>query len=114
MEKKLPGVFANRINKNLENNDKVFYSQESIKETNEVKEKKNIKNIPVNLDGKNISQKINAIFNSPRYVYKADVEIKLKDKSMKTKIIGQNPTHLITINNELIPIGDILDINYVE
>ena len=57
-----------------------------------------------------ILQKINSIFTSSNYIYKADVEIKLKDKTINKRVIGKNKTHLITIDNELISISDILDI----
>ena len=68
----------------------------------------------VNVNGLNINQKINNIFNSNKYVYKADVVITTKDGKVVKKIIGQNKTHLITIENELIPISNILDIDFNE
>ena len=105
MDKKKPKIFVNKIEKDLKNNEKFYYS-------NNVEEKEPKKETSVNLKGKNVSQKISEIFSSTRYVYKADVDIKLKDKDIKTKIIGHNRTHLITIDNELIPITDIIDINY--
>ena len=52
------------------------------------------------------------MFSSPRYVYKIDAEITLKDKKVTKKIIGKNNNNLITIDNELIPIQDIIDISY--
>lgn len=115
VEKKLPKVFANKIEKELNNNKKIFYSKEntntsesnrfdrSLKENNEIRSR----------ESKNIYQKINDIFSSEKYVYKADVNIRTKSGNIKTKIIGQNSTHLITIDNELIAITDIEDINYV-
>jgi hypothetical protein len=103
VEKKLPSVFANKIEKKLINNDSYFRSNQEIKE-----EKKELKK------DININQKINNIFNSSRYVYKADVEIKLKDKTIIKKIIGKNDYNLITIDNELIPIENIIDINFTE
>lgn len=104
MNKKLPGVFANNISNSAAHNREVSYSdKEEVKNEN--------KKIPDNL---NINQKINAIFNSPRYVYKADVDIKLKDKIIKKRIIGRNSIHIITIDNELIPISDIVDIDFSE
>ena len=38
------------------------------------------------------------------------MEIKLKDGTVTKKIVGKNSTHLITMENELIPISDIVDI----
>lgn len=104
MNKKLPKVFANRIDKNILNNEKIYYSGNSDKiESNAQKD---------NFDNKNIYQKINDIFNSERYVYKAEVDLKLKNGNKKVKIIGHNNGYLITIDNELIPIADIQDINF--
>ena len=95
--KELPKVFKNQINKSFTNNEKVFYSN------NKVTEEKT-------KDDKNIVQKINAIFSSPNYIYKANVEITLKDKILNTRIIGRNKSFIITMDNNLIPIKDIIDI----
>lgn len=105
MEKKLPGVFANKISKDASHNSSVAYTanKEEIIEKTEKQQ---------GVNGDNINQKINAIFSSTRYVYKADVNITLKDKTIKRKIIGKNSIHLITIDNELIPISDIIDIDF--
>lgn len=109
MEKKLPKVFANSINKDLRNNETVYYEKkQTIKEEIE-KPKKTILN-----DSFNLNQKINKIFGSSRYVYKADVDITLKDGKVSKKIIGRNKNELITMDNELIKIEDILDIDFSE
>lgn len=116
MEKKLPGVFANKIDKILNNNEKVYYSNK--KDEIEDRESKNDEKATNVLNSGsntlNINQKINNIFKSNKYVYKADVVITTKEGSMIKKIIGQNKTQLITIDNELISISDILDIKFVE
>ena len=97
--KELPKVFRNEINKNIDNNKKVYYSQnESSRE------------LPKEQSGKNVQQKINEIFSSPNYVYKANVEIVLKDKTVSKRIIGRNKNYIITMDNELILITDIVDI----
>lgn len=105
MEKKLPKIYANRIDKDINNNDKVAYSKND--QFREVKEQ----NTTLNFE-KSINQKISDIFNSPRYVYKADVDITLKDKKIKVKLVGKNNNKLITLDNELIPIDDIIDIKF--
>lgn len=104
MDKKLPSVFANKISSSAAHNCSVYYTNDNHKEENDNKKGQNL----------NVNQKINSIFNSTKYVYKADVEIKLKDETLKRKIIGRNNLHLITIDNELIPISDIVDINFDE
>lgn len=94
---KLPKVFHNDINKNIDNNNKIFYS--ATKEKNASEDK------PIN-----ITKKINDIFSSPNYIYKADVEITTKSDTYTTKIIGRNKSHLITMENKTIPISEIKNI----
>ncbi len=94
--KELPKIFHNNINKDFKNNSNVFYSSERNKEEN--------------IDNRNVLQKINDIFSSPNYVYKANVEIVLKDKTVNKRIIGRNKNYIITMDNELIPVNDIIDI----
>lgn len=107
MNKKLPNVFANHISKDSSHNKNISYTVGSDK-TIEKTIKKDEPTI------QNVNQKINDIFSSTRYVYKADVNITLKDGVIKRKIIGKNAVHLITIDNELIPIGDIIDIKFAD
>lgn len=98
--KELPKVFHNKIDKKFDNNSSVFYSSNN----NEDREL-----VEIN-DSRNILQKINDIFASPNYVYKANVEITLKDKKVTKRIIGRNKNYIITMDNSLIPITDIVDI----
>ncbi len=90
----LNGFFANKVDKS--NNKKVYYS--SLKE-----KKKNTKSV---------YQKINDIFNSRNYIYKADVVITTNDGTFSKRIIGRNKVSLITDKNEVIPIDSIIDIEY--
>lgn len=110
MEKKLPKVFANCIDRKLCNNETVYYEKED--GSREIKKEK-----PKNAflsDNFNINQKINKIFGSSKYVYKADVDITFKNGKLSKKIIGRNKNELITIDNELIRISDIIDIDFTE
>ena len=100
--KDLPKVFHNTINKAFNNNDTVFYSN--------IPDSKKLNNYTEKIDSKNILQKINSIFSSPNYIYKANVEITLKDKKVTKRIIGRNKDYIITMDNDLIPITDIIDI----
>lgn len=95
--KDLPKVFHSKLDKKFNNNEKVYYSNKDTR--TEVLE-----------DSKNVLQKINEIFASPNYVYKANVEITLKDKKVTKRIIGRNKNYIITMDNDLIPIIDIVDI----
>ena len=91
-----PKVFKNTINKSINNNKKVFYSKSKQKEKID--------------DSRNVIQKINDIFTSPNYVYKANVKIKTNNDIITTRIIGRNKDYIITMDNKLIPIKDIIDI----
>ena len=85
MEKKIPKVFQNNIDKDISNNDKYYYSANKSEIINKVDKPKNI------------NKKINEIFASPTYVYKANVEIKTNNSTLSTKIIGRNKNYLIKI-----------------
>lgn len=94
--KDLPKVFHNRLDKKFNNNESIYYSDRDVKDDT--------------IDNRTVLQKINDIFASPNYVYKANVEITLKDKKINKRIIGRNANYLITMDNNLIPITDIIDI----
>ena len=96
---KLPKVFANKNIRNA-NNNSVYYS------------KLDEKNKRPSLIGKSVRDKIDAIFNAKNYIYKADVEITLEDKTITKRIIGRGPDYILTMQNERININDIIDINY--
>jgi hypothetical protein len=102
--KDLPKVFQNNVDKKFNNNSSVYYSSNDTRSLNSRETK----------DNRTILQKINEIFSSPNYVYKANVEISLKDKKVTKRIIGRNKDFLITMDNTLIPISDIVDIKSVK
>ena len=101
----LPRMYHNKIEKDLNNNKKVFSTLEKEEERRSI-----------NINNKNnytVEQKIYNIFNSPNYIYKIDVVI-VTDTSKETKrIVGKTKTNLITMDNEYIPINTIRDIYIV-
>ncbi|MEG1647902.1 MAG: hypothetical protein RR325_03970 [Bacilli bacterium] len=102
---KKPDLFVNKIDKDIKNNEKVYYSKYQNKKETVIELLKN--------DGqlsKNVNQKINSIFTSSNYIYKAEVKITFKDTQEIKKIVGKNRNYLITMDNELISIKDIVDI----
>ena len=103
MNKKLPKVFANKIEKTINNNKNVDHVKDERKKDERKK-----------LDDLTIIEKINQIFSSSRYVYKAEVIITLETGKVTKKIIGRNKNELITMDNEIIKIIDILDIEFKE
>lgn len=96
MEK--PRVYANPINKKIENVQDLFRSD------NNINNKKN----PVD-----INKKINEIFASRNHVYKSKVRISLKDKAFDAEIVGKTNLNLLTIDGKLISIPDIVDIEKI-
>ena len=98
--KELPKIYHTDSKKEFNNNKKYYYSSnKSIEEETK--------------DTRTVSQKINDIFSSPNYIYKASVEIELKDKLIKKRIIGRNKAYIITMDNDLIPIKDIINIKSI-
>ena len=100
--KELPKIYRSNEKKEFNNNSTVYYSSNRSS------------NIKEEVDKKTIIQKINDIFSYPNYVYKANVEITLKDKKLIKRIIGRNKKYIITMDNDLIPIEDILDIKSIK
>ena len=97
---KKPSVFVNKIEHDLKNNEKVFssYGKESVEFRSDLSEK-------------DVRKKLYDIFNSPKYVYKADTIIKTNKGILEKTIVGMNKDKLLTMDNETINISDILDIN---
>ena len=96
MEKNL---FVNKFDKEFKNNEKVFYSK--------------INSIDRSIEKVDVLKKINEIFRSNDFVYKADVVITLENRKINTTIIARNNSSLITMDNEVIKINEILDIKKV-
>lgn len=92
---KLPSVFANKIDKEINNVQSIYYG-----ESRSIEHKDSI----------SVSRKINNIFSSTSHVYKSKVSITLSDKIIERIIVGKTSSNLITIDGELIPIANILDI----
>ena len=96
----LPKLYKNKSNIPNKNQEKV-----SIGKAEE------IENVVVN---ENVDKQISNIFNSPKYVYKSDVKIIKKDGTeLKKTIIGRTNNSIITIDDELINVNDILEISFL-
>lgn len=101
----LPRMYHNKIEKDLNNNKKVFSTLEKDEERRSI-----------NINNKNnytVEQKIYNIFNSPNYIYKIDVVIVTDTSKEIKRIVGKTKTNLITMDNEYIPINTIRDIYIV-
>jgi len=97
MNKKTPNIFKKDITKDHINN-KIISS---------VREK-NIENRKS--DDLSVSEKLNKLFKSNRYVFNIGVIIKTKKKDYDTKIIGKIKNSIITMEDDVIPIIEIEDI----
>ena len=102
MKKNLPGIFKGEVDKNETN------KKYAVTSSNEVKKDDSHKRVSI----KNINNKINEIFSSPNYIYKADVIITTNEGELSKRIIGKSGNNLITMNNELINIDEIKDIRF--
>ena len=104
MNKKLPNIFVNKIDKKLNNNEKVYYGEHDKNKEDVVDEFKDIKDI---------RDKMNEMYKDVPFLYKKKVSITLKDKTIEAKVISYNQNYLITMNNERILLDDILDIKFI-
>lgn len=100
--KELPKMYQNKINKKIDSIQKVYSTMDK-------KSDININN-DIRYSSVSIDQKIDNIFNSPDYVYKADVTIVTDKDTIRKRIVARNKNNIITINNEYIPISIIRDI----
>lgn len=94
----LPKVFANKIEKNLNNSQDIFY-EDSLRSNGGLR------------DARTLNKKIADIFDSSNFVYKSNVKITTRDKAISKTIVGRRGNYLLTMDNEAISIDEIVDIN---
>ena len=99
--KELPQMYQNKINKKISSSRKVYSTLDSPATTN---------NSDIRYPSISIDKKIDNIFKSHDYVYKADVTIITDNETVKKRIVARNNNNLITLDNEYIPISIIRDI----
>lgn len=98
--KELPKMYQSKINKKIDSIQKVYSSYSDRGVIDDVKRYSSI----------SIDKKIDNIFNSYDYVYKADVTIVTDNDSLRKRIVARDKNNIITIDNEYIPISIIRDI----
>ncbi len=86
MKKDLPNVFHKPITKDLQNNSRIFYGK-----------------------GERQDVSVEELFQTNQ-IYRTNVKLTLKDKTVEKTIIGRTQNNLITFDNEIISINDILKI----
>lgn len=89
--KKLPSIYKNNINKNISNN-------------------KTSCNINLNRTNKTVQDEINDIFNGFGYSYNIPLEIITTQKTYNTSLIAKVNNYVVTTNNDVILIDDIIEI----
>ncbi len=108
--KELPKMYHNTIDKDINNNEKMYSTMYNSTMNNNDRK---ISNNDIFINNKNnytVEQKIYNIFNSPNYIYKIDVTIVTDKGKTNKRIVGKTKTNLITMDNEYIPINTIRDI----
>ena len=104
MNAKIPKIYVNKINKNIDNNKKVYYSYN---DTN----KENLKEETI--DYFQLQNKINDLFRANDFIYKKKFIIKTKENEKEYTIISKSYDYLLTIDGNKIMIKDIIDIQNV-
>lgn len=94
--KKLPKIYQNDITRCINNNKKVCY----LKDEEQIEEEQ-----PTNLD-----ETLNEIFNGIGNSYNIPVEIITKNRKYQTSLISKTDNYIITLDNEIISLSDIVDI----
>lgn len=105
MNKKLPNIFVNKNTGIVKNNEEFYYGKDNINNETKI--------IDNNMKDILIRKKIDDIFNSSSFIYKARVIILTKDNDKEYTLIGRDKNKLLTIDNETILISDVLDIKKI-
>lgn len=103
MNKKIPKIYVNKIDKNIDNNKQVYYSYKDSKE--EI--------IKEEIDYFKMQRKINDLFRSNDFIYKKKFLIKTNKEEAEYTIISKSYDYLLTITGDKIMIKDIIDISSI-
>lgn len=108
---KKPKVFANPIDKKINNNREFFDSERNVVDF-DINNSYNQNLYIEENDYRNLKviEKIEKLLNRNGYIFNVDVVIKTSDKNYHTKIAGKINNHLITLDNDVINIDDIIDL----
>lgn len=110
---KKPKVYENEINKNIRNNKIVFdSSKEKVENEITMERKEDVKLYNKNNDDLSVIDKITRLLNREGYIFNVNVSIITKDEVLNTHIASIMNNHIITLDNDIINIDDIIDIKY--
>lgn len=105
MKNKLPKVYQNPVQHKVDNNMKVFY--EKYYNNKDTYIRTSLKENRV----QDVNEKITELFNRNGYIFNLDVIIKTVNETLETKIAGKIKNYLITLDNKVIPISEIIEIS---
>ena len=105
MDKKLPRIFKSDIDKEINNNRSVYYVKGENDEFSFSTKKEMQTDVFIDIE-----EKINKIFKPGRHSFNVGVEIITANKTYDTKIAGKIRDCIVTLDNDVIPIKDIVDI----
>ena len=99
--KKLPKIYQNEITKKIRNNKQICYlkNEEIVDKISTIEEQE-----------KNLDEVLNQIFNGLGHSYNIPVEITTKNKVYETGIVTKTKNKIVTLDNDVIPIENILNI----
>lgn len=94
--KKLPEIYKNNFTKKIKNNREVCYLRNE--------------DVISTLSNISIEEEINNIFSGIGYSYNIPVEIVTNKKVYNTSLVAKTRENVVTLDNEIIAIGDIKSI----
>lgn len=98
---KLPKIYQNTIHKEINNNKKVYYGMK-LEESGVVEESATTK--------EEIETLIDDIFSLPTYSFNIPLLIHTKNKVYDTSLIARRNNSLLTFDNDIIPLAEIIKI----
>lgn len=100
--KKLPKIYKNSINKQINNNKNYCYiNKDNVNEF--VKEKR----------PSNIEETLSSIFKNTGYPYNIKVYIKTSNKEYNTYLVSRTNKTITTLDNDLIKINEIIELKKI-
>ncbi len=96
---KLPKIYQNKIDKEINNNKKIYYGEALSKKKEDFYH-----------DRREIEQVIDDIFKKPTYSFNTELLIYTKNKIYDTSLIAKTKGQVLTFDNDLIPISEIIKI----
>lgn len=102
MDKDLPNIYKGIVNTDNNQDKSILNEEVKVDKKIEISNKKDVK------------ENIKKILSSKDFIYRADVLITLRNnEKIKKTIIGTNNNSLITIDDELIDINNIIQIDLI-